>query len=264
MRNTNIVNKINWEMLFNLPLDTKLARKAAPRISEHNAANQKATAIHEALHICYAVKHQSPVLWAEIGTSVNSKNALRRSAAKGSICDYLDKGTMGSIESHFAAGLFEFLLDDDKENYAGKAEENCGVDSIRIYRDIHKNNVSLNFFSELSFVENILEKIYPHELGANWSVIKTVAKALLYYRTSEGYIPPNYLGQITAYVRNAWSQNQATQSQIFDFHSTIRELSPFVKKQNAIERKQFEKWMRENDLDTILEKNKKKQLKYNY
>ncbi len=47
MRFQNIDNKINWEMLFNLPLDSKLVTKAAPRITEHNAQNQIATALHE-------------------------------------------------------------------------------------------------------------------------------------------------------------------------------------------------------------------------
>lgn len=257
MRNQNLDNKINWEMLFNLPLDTHLARKAAPRIIEHNAQNQIATALHESIHIFYAVKHKSPILSAAIATSNKFKNASGN-IVKGSIIDLLDNWTIGAIESYLAAGLFELELDCDNINYIAKAEETNAINTLQSYRKVNSDNVSLPFFSDKDFVESIFEKIYPHELTNNWITIKTVAKALLFYRKKDGYFPDHLLGSLSAFVRNRLSDIEATRDDVGDFYLTMSALSPYVKKQNAIERKKYEKWMRENDLDTILENNKKK------
>ena len=263
MRHQNLDNKINWEMLFNLPLDTKLVRKAAPRITEHNAQNQIATALHESVHILYAVKHKSIILSAAIATSNNFKNASG-STVKGSIIDLLDNWTWGAIESYLAAGLFELELDSDNNNYIAKAEEINAINTLQSYRKVNASNVSLPFFSDKSIVEGIFEKIYPHEFTKNWITVKTVAKALLYYRKKDGYFPDHLLGSLTRFVRDRLCDIEPTRDDVKDFYSTMSALSPYVKKQNAIERKQYEKWMRENDLDTILENNRIKQLKYNY
>ena len=257
-------NVIDWEMLSRLPLDTKLAKKAAPRISDHTAENQIATALHESIHIIYAIKHDAEVVWMEIATAARPKKPNDR-FVKGSINDDLGRGSIGVIESYSAAALFELLLDDDEDNYAATIEEKYAIESIKQHRYYNKDNISLKFVSDNSFINSIFERIYPSGgLEKHWNTIKTVAKALLYYRTKEGYII-GHTWAICDYVKKCLPQDKVTVEQTTDFYYTIKRLSPFVKKQNALEMKRHEKWMRENDLDTILgiieAKQKKERLK---
>lgn len=263
MNNQKTNYKIDWEMLLKLPLDTKLAKKATSRISDHTAHNQIASALHESVHIFYALKHNSPIFSVLVATSPSFKNLLGNNV-KGEVIDLLDNWTIGAIESYLAACLFELELDFDNENKIAKIEQSNAINSVQMYRKVNADNVSLPFFSDKNFLEGIFEKIYPHEFTKNWITIKTVAKALLYYRDKIGYLPQGYIRSLTDYVRECLSEMRPSHGDAEDFYSTMRDLSPFVKKQNVIEKKQYDKWMRENDIDTILNNHKIKKLQFKH
>ena len=259
MYKKNKYTKIDWDMLRSTPFDSLLAKKAAPRITDHNAENQKATAAHEAIHITFAVKHGSPILSVCIGTSTKLKK-IYGNIVKGSTIDLIHSGTIGAIESYLAAGIFETLLDPNPGNFIANVEKENAIKSITIYRGNNLGDVSLRFFSDVDMVENFSERLLD-ELKINWLIIELVAKALLYYRDIDGYFPMNLLGQLSQFIRNELIKLKSHPQPSDQFMKCIEQLSPFVVKQSALEKKQHDKWMRENDLDTILSIIKSKRCK---
>lgn len=248
---------INWDRIIETPLDIRLAKLRAPRISDHNAMNQIATALHEAIHFVYAVKHKSPVLFVAVATSPKGAAYPRVSNAKGFTADYMMRCEVGSVESYVAAAIFEFELDPRPDNVIASLEEQDALESaqsiIKLALDNNPKDSGALFTSNVGILADSFNVVCHEFYGFLSPLIKTVAKAILFYRKGkDGMVSNNHTDQISQYIKAYLSDN------LHDFHyyggieSTIKWLSPAVKKQNDIEKKQYEKWMRENDIDTIL------------
>lgn len=256
--------QINWNRIIETPLDIPLAKLRAPRISDHNALNQIATALHEAIHFIYAVKHKSPVLFVAVATSPKGAAYPRVSNAKGFTADYLLSCSKGSVESYVAAAIFEVELDPRPDNAIASLEEELGLKAaqgiIKAALDRNPNDLGAMFTSNVGILEEAFNVVCHEFYGFFSPLIKTVAKAILFHRGKDGMVSINHTDQISQYIKAYLSE------QLYDLHyhggieSTIKWLSPAVKKQNDIEKKQYEKWMRENDIDTILAIYRQKQL----
>ena len=256
--------QINWDRIIDTPLDIPLAKLRAPRISDHNALNQIATALHEAIHFIYAVKHKSLVLFVAVATSPKGAAYPRVSNAKGFTADYMMSCEIGSVESYVAAAIFEVELDPRPDNAIVSSEEQHALESaqsiIKLALDNNPKDSGALFTSNVGILEDAFNVVCHEFYGFFSPLIKTVAKTILFHRGKDGMVSNSHTDQISQYIKAYLSEH------LHDFHyyggieGAIKWLSPAVKKQNDIEKKQCEKWMRENDIDTILAIHKQKQL----
>ena len=264
MKKQIVQHKINWEAIYQAPLNIALAKLNAPNISDYNAMNQIATALHEAIHFVYAVKHKNVVLFVAVATSPNGAAYPRTSNAKGFTADYMLSSDIGSVESHVATTIFELELDPRTDNAIAASEEKlalkCGEGIIQEARNNH-NFLYANFTSNVGILNDAFDTVCNEFFHYFSPLFKTVAKAILFHRKAkDGMVSNHHTDNISQYITDYISELLPDWHYCGGIDQTIKWLSPTVKKQNDIEMKRYDKWMRENDLDTMLEIYKLKQL----
>ena len=264
-KDTMHTSKIDWEALLATSLDTSIAKRGAPRINGHNALNQITTAMHEGLHLIYAVKHGYAVLSVSVAPSPKGYAYPQHGTAQGFTADYMPHDVLGSVESYVAAAIFEYELDPRDDNYIAGLEEqgalSSGISIIKSARNRNPDDLGTSFTSNIGLLYDAFTTVADEYFGFFSPLIITVAKAILFYRNGRsGTVPPHYTGLICKYVNDYLAERLPDNHYFGRIQQVTHRLRPTATAQNDIAQKQYAKWMRENDLDTILEIHRKKLL----
>jgi hypothetical protein len=244
--------KIDWEDLLATSLDTSIAKRGALRITDHNALDQVATALHEGLHLIYAVKHGYAVISVSVAPSPKGYAYRRNSPAKGYTVDDMPHNVLGSVESFLAAAIFECELDPRDDNYTAGEEEKLALGAAQKLLWTARNNPV--FVSDVGLLYDAFTTVAAEYFGFFSPLIITVAKAILFYRKGKsGTVPSYYTDLICKYVSDYLAERLPDNHYFGRIQQVTQRLRTTATAQNDIAQKQYDKWMRENDLDTILE-----------
>ena len=258
-------SKIDWEGLLATSLDTAIAKRGAPRITDHNALDQVATALHEGLHLIYAVKHGYAVISVSVAPSPKGYAYRWDSPIKGYTVDDMPHNVLGSVESYLAAAILEYELDPRDDNYIAGEEERLALETgqkvNRNERNRNPDDLGALFTSNVGLLDDAFTTVAAEYFGFFSPLIITVAKAILFYRRGRsGTVPPHYRDLICKYVNDYLAERLPDNHYFGRIQQVTQRLRPTATAQNDIAQKQYEKWMRENDLDTMLEIHRRKQL----
>src|SRR5574343_1255734 len=105
------MGRIDWDKLAAMDIDLDIPRKRAPGLSDTSAADQIATALHEVIHLIFAVMHG--VYARDISVSFRVRGDVygsRWGRIQGQCMDYAYHDSWRDVESSIAAALFEALL----------------------------------------------------------------------------------------------------------------------------------------------------------
>lgn len=198
-------NTYNWPEITNTDLSLELARIKAPNISDSNAANQVATALHEAIHLIYAVGFGIYVNFVAVSTRKKGSIFWKGQRSQGFTLAYDYNEGKPAIYSTCAAAIFELELNDKNSNELVQAELEIAYNAAKYLRwQCPYEHEATEFI-----LENVLNNLTGHEfnsesgpLGRFWWLIRAVAIAILVSRTSaKGIVSYKNTSAICSYVR---------------------------------------------------------------
>ena len=212
-------NQIDWQQLMQTPLTYELARIKAPRASDKRAAEQIATALHEAIHIFYGVMGNHPTEGATIPTKRNSLRKTLGIPAIGHAAVYDDNYGWYAVMSDGAAALFEWILAGFTYNNTIAHEERLCLAAIRsLYdkgRDADKYIFDFitpgqSFGSRRPITEKeefIFETVFANAWFGfcgepYWAVVRTIAVFLLKNRNSDGIVDRAIFDPLFRWLKN--------------------------------------------------------------
>ncbi|MDP1657741.1 MAG: hypothetical protein Q8L73_00120 [Methylotenera sp.] len=205
MKNLYARNIYNWGEIINTPVSLELARIKAPRISDSTATNQIITALHEAIHLIYAVWFGIYVNFIAVSTRKNGGVFWKGRRVLGFTLAYdYDEGKP-AIYSTCAAAIFELEINDRNSNELVQAELAVAYKAAKNLRWPDPYDRAATEF----IIENVLNNLTGHvfsvergPIGRLWWLIRAVAVAILTSRTkSTGVVSPKNTQIICKYVR---------------------------------------------------------------
>lgn len=192
-----------WNEIINTPLSLDLARIKAPQSSDKFAADQIATALHEAIHFIYAVWFDIYVDFAGISTRRGGSVFWKGYKTRGMILAYDYNAGWPAIYSTCAAALFELELKNRSTNELVWTELEIAFHAAKYSRWPEPH---IDRTADI-LVRNTLRNIAPEyrcessAIGQVWWLIRSVAIALLISRTmSNGLVSNKKTQEIRKFI----------------------------------------------------------------
>lgn len=179
-------NDFVWEEIIKTPLSLEIAKIKAPKISDADAANQIATALHEAIHFIYAVWFDIYVNFAGVSTKKYGTKFWKGYKTQGMVLAYDYNEGWPAIYSTCAAAIFELELNNKEANELIMKEFDVALHAAKHLRwpDPYDEDTTG------MILRNVLNKLTANQYSAErgpighvWWLIRSVAIALLVSRT---------------------------------------------------------------------------------
>lgn len=185
MTNLFLNNTYNWEEIIKTSLSLEIAKFKAPQLSDVTAADQIATALHEAIHLIYAVWCDIYVNFVAVSTCKNGSVFWQGSKVKGTTLAYDYDSGYSAIYSTCAAAIFELELNNKDSNFIVEAEIKIALNAARNLSwpepndEKTANAIVINALNTQTSNEFNAE---DGQLGQIWWLIRSVAIAILVSR----------------------------------------------------------------------------------
>lgn len=213
MTNLFLNNIYNWEEIIKTPLSLEIARLKAPQLSDVTAADQIATALHEAIHLIYAVWCDIYVSFVAVSTQKNGSVFWRGAKVKGTTLAFDNGFGYPVINSTCAAALFELELNNKQPNFTVQAEIDVALRAAKSLGWPEPND-------EKTANAMVIEVLNIHasnkfsaeegQLGHLWWLIRSLAIAILASRTkAKGEVSTKKTQKIREFVKRFCKSEKA-------------------------------------------------------
>lgn len=221
MTNLFLNNTYNWEEIIKTPLSLEIAKFKAPQLSDTAAADQIATALHEAIHLIYAVWCDIYVSFVAVSTQKNGSVFWRGDKVKGMTLAFDYDFGYPAIYSTCAAALFELELNNKEPNFTVEAEINIALKAARNLSWPEPNDektANAIVIEALNMQTSYEFSAEEGQLGHLWWLIRSVAIAILVSRKkANGEVSTKKTQKIREFVRRFCKSDKASIGEYYPY-----------------------------------------------
>lgn len=182
MNNFYLNNTYNWEEIIKTPLSLEIARFKAPSLTDEDAADQIATALHESIHLLYAVWDDIYVNFVGVSTRKYGSVFWKGHKVKGATLAQDYNSGQPAINSTCAAALFELELNNKNVNYNVETEIEIALKAAKHLKWPEPHDDKTAHKIVVSTLNTQTSNVYSTEvgqLGHLWWLVRSIAIAIL-------------------------------------------------------------------------------------